>query len=140
MSISEKTKVSFMTTVMALTIPIMILNLVGGITSGIWLAVLGLWGELFRGILLMVVSSFLISVALLPPLLLIVPVTKAIEKGRKNLSMFLGSISILYTSGLMTAWCLWIIWLFTNSATNSSIIPLLIWSYGVALMPWIWLS
>lgn len=140
MAISEKIQNSFVATFTALTIPIMILNLLGGIISGIWLAILGEWGEIFRGIIFMVVAGFAISIVLMPSLLFAAPAAMAIEKGKKLLGMFLGSLSVLYTIGLMTVWCVWIMWLFVSSANDSSLIPLLIWSYGVALAPWMWLA
>lgn len=140
MAISEKMQTGFVATLTALTVPIMILNLLGGIISGIWLAILGEWGEIFRGILFMVVSGFAISIALMPSLLFAAPAAMAIEKGKKLLGMFFGSLSVLYTIALMTIWCIWIMWLFVSSATDSSLIPLLIWSYGVALAPWMWLA
>ena len=140
MAISEKMQTGFVATLTALSVPIMILNLLGGIISGIWLAILGEWGEIFRGILFMVVSSFAISIALMPSLLFAAPAAMAIEKGKKLLGMFFGSLSILYTIVLITVWCVWIMWLFVSSATDSSLIPLLIWSYGVALAPWMFLA
>ena len=140
MAISEKMQTGFIATFTALTVPIMILNLLGGIIAGIWLAILGEWGEIFRGILFMVVSGFAISIALMPSLLFAAPAAMAIEKGKKLLGMFFGSLSVLYTVALMTVWCIWIMWLFVSSATDSSLIPLLIWSYGVALAPWMWLA
>ena len=140
MAISEKMQNGFVTTLTALTVPIMFLNLLGGIISGIWLAILGEWGEIFRGVLFMVISGFAISIALMPSLLFAAPAAMAIEKGKKLLGMFFGSLSVLYTIGLMTVWCIWIMWLFVSSANDSSLIPLLIWSYGVALAPWMWLA
>jgi len=140
MAISEKIQNSFVATFTALTVPIMILNLLGGIISGIWLAILGEGREIFRGILFMVVAGFAISIALMPSLLFAAPAAMAIEKGKKLLGMFFGSLSVLYTVALMTIWCIWIMWLFVSSATESSLIPLLIWSYGVALAPWMWLA
>jgi|AntAceMinimDraft_17_1070374.scaffolds.fasta_scaffold17917_4 hypothetical protein len=137
---SEKIQTGFMTMLTALTVPIMILNLLGGVISGIWLAVLGEWGEIFRGFLFMVISGFAISIALMPSLLFAAPAAMAIEKGKKLLGMFFGSLSVLYTIGLITVWCIWIMWLFVSSASDSSLIPLLIWSYGVALAPWMWLA
>ena len=44
----------------ALTIPLMILNMLGGIVSGIWLAILGDWGTFGLGILLFFVSTGLL--------------------------------------------------------------------------------
>lgn len=140
MAISEKMQNGFIATLTALTVPIMILNLLGGIISGIWLAILGEWGEIFRGVLFMVISGFAISIALMPSLLFAAHAAMAIEKGKKLFGMFFGSLSVLYTIGLMTVWCIWIMWLFVSSANDISLIPLLIWSYGVALAPWIWLA
>lgn len=86
------------------------------------------------------VSGFAISIALMPQLLFAAPAGMAIEKGKKFLAMFFGSLSVLYTVALMTVWCIWVMWLFVTSATDSSLIPLLIWSYGVALAPWMWFA
>lgn len=88
----------------------------------------------------MVVSGFAISIALMPSLLFAAPAALAIEKGKKLLGIFLGSLSVLYTFALMSIWCVWIMWLFASSASDKSLIPLLIWSYGVALAPWMWLA
>jgi len=140
MAISEKIQNGFVATFTALAVPIMILNLLGGIISGIWLAILGEWGEIIRGILFMVVAGFAISIVLMPSLLFAAPAVMAIEKGKKLLGIFLGSLSVLYTIALMTIWCIWIMWLFVSSASEGSLIPLLIWSYGVALAPWMWLA
>ena len=140
MAISEKLQTGFVASLTALSVPIMLLNLLGGIVSGIWLAILGEWNEIFRGILFMVVSGFAISIALMPSLLFAAPAAMAIQKGKKLLGIFFGSLSVLYTFVLMTIWCVWIMWLFGSSANDRSLIPLLIWSYGVALAPWMWLA
>ena len=140
MAIPEKIQTGFVASLTALTVPIMILNLLGGIISGIWLVILGEWGEIVRGIIFMIISSFAISFALMPGLLFSAPAAMAMEKRRKSLGIFFGSLSVLYTVSLITVWCLWIMWLFVSSATESSLIPLLIWSYGVALAPWMWLA
>lgn len=140
MVISEKLQKGFVATLTSLIVPIMILNMFGGIISGIWLAILGEWGEIFRGIVFIVVSGFLISFALMPGLLFAGPAIVAMERGKKILGVFFGFLSVLYTYALITIWCIWIMRLFVSSATESSIIPLLIWSYGVALAPWMWLA
>lgn len=38
--------------------PIMLLNVFGGIVSGIWLAILGQWGSIGVGILIIAVGGF----------------------------------------------------------------------------------
>ena len=140
MSISRKIESSFIAIISGLSIPIVFLNLLGGIISGVWLAILGEWGEIIRGLGFLVVSGFAISFALMPGLLLAAPGLIAIKKGKKVLGTLLASINIFYTFGLITMWCVWVLWLFVDSATKSSLIPLLIWSYGVAVGPWMWLA
>lgn len=140
MAISEKLQSGFLATLTGLSVPIQILNMLGGIISGLWLAILGEWGEIIRGIIFIMISGFGISIVLMPSLLFVGPAAMAIEKGKKLLGMFFGFLSVLYTVALMTVWCIWIMWLFISSATENSLIPMLIWSYGVALAPWMWLA
>lgn len=140
MSFSEKLQTGFMGIISVLMVPIMLLNLLGGIVSGIWLAILGEWGVIGRGIFFIFISSFLISIALMPALLFAGPAAMALERGKKMIGMIFGALSILYTVGLITIWCIWVLVTFVNQATTSSIIPMLIWSYGIALAPWMYLA
>lgn len=140
MTFSEKSQTGAVATIAVLTVPIMLLNFLGGIVSGIWLAVLGEWGKIVSGLIFLVVSGFAISFALMPSLLFSGPGAMAVERGKKYLGALLCSLSVLYIVALITVWCLLLMWLFVSSATESSLIPLLIWSYGVALGPWMWLA
>ena len=55
--------------------------------------------------------------------------------------MVLAGISSLYTAALIAAWGIGILaYFFRSRATAHSIIPLLIWSYGVASGPWSFLA
>jgi hypothetical protein len=123
-----------------LMMPLMILNLLGGIVSGIWLIVLGEWRMIFLGICFLFVSHWIISIALMPGMLLVMPAMLAIQKGKKVIGSILGSLNILYTMILITIWCLYIMAMFVNMASDKSIVPALIWSYGVALGPWMYLA
>jgi hypothetical protein len=117
------------------------LNVLGAIVSGVWLAILGEWAILLQGFLFMLFSGMLISFALIPSLLLGGPALIFLERGKRWIAMFFGSLSLIYVVALITIWCMWILDLFVGSVTTTtSIIPLLIWSYGVALGPWIWLA
>lgn len=140
MVISEKLQNGLISILTPLIFPIMILNIFGGIVAGIWLAILGEWGNIIQGIGFIVFSGLLISFALMPGLLFSGPAIIAMERGKKILGVFLGFLSVLYTYALITIWCIWIMRLFVSSATESTIIPLLIWSYEVALAPWVWLA
>lgn len=120
---------------------IMICNLLSGIISGIWLAILGEWGKIFGGILLVVLSVSAVPIVLRPSALFFAaPASIAMEKDKKLLGIFLGSLSYFYAQVLITTWCIFIFWTYTSMATDKSLIPLLLWSYGIALAPWVWLA
>lgn len=123
--------------------PLIILNALGGLISGIWLAVLGMWDIIWFGIISLFISHFIIAFALMPAMLFLAPAAYFLTK--KNLfataiGWLLMSLSLFYTFGLITIWCVGILYNFTKMATPASIIPLLIWSYGVALGPWMFLA
>jgi hypothetical protein len=119
-----------------LSVPLLILNMLGAIVSGIWLAVIGEWRPIGFGIFSFCVSSFLLGFALMPGLLLIAPAAWFAER-RKILGVVVfGILSSLYNLALVTAWCCAILAFFVKDATESSLIPRLIWSYGLATGPW----
>jgi hypothetical protein len=120
----------------ALSVPLFILNMLGAIVSGIWLAVLGEWRPIGFGILSFFVSSFLLGFALMPGLLLAAPAAWLAEKGKILGVVFFGTLSNLYTVVLVTVWCCGVLYFFVKDASDSTLIPRLIWSYGVATGPW----
>ena len=123
-----------------LAVPLMILNMLGGIVSGIWLAILGEWGAIGYGIAALVISGLALSLVLMPGLLLAAPAAYFGEKNMKAGVYFFGFLSSLYTVGVITVWCVAVLFFFTKKADSSSIIPMLIWSYGVATGPWAWMA
>ncbi len=62
-------------------LPIVCLNLLGGIVSGVWLAFLGEWWALGYGLTLLVVSTMGVSFALLPSILLAAPGVYFLARG-----------------------------------------------------------
>ena len=52
-----------------LTLSILVMNMIGGISAGIWLAFLGEWKLIIIGIVLLFTSHFYISLLMLPGLL-----------------------------------------------------------------------
>ena len=122
--------------VVALSIPLMILNMLGGIASGIWLAVLRDWGTLGLGIGLVIASSLIVGFALMPAALLAAPAAYFAERGKMIGLAFFGALSSLYTLVLITVWCCGVLFLLVKDASAANFIPRLIWSYGVATGPW----
>lgn len=122
--------------VTALSIPLMILNMLGGIVSGVWLGVLGEWRIIGAGILVFFVSTGLLGFALMPSLLLAAPAAYCAEKGKTGGLVLFGALSSFYILALITAWCCGILFMFVKDATPGSLIPRLLWSYGLATGPW----
>jgi hypothetical protein len=119
---------------------LLLLNALGGIVSGIWLAVIGEWWALGVGLLGLFASHFLVSILLMPGLLIAAPAAALSERGRQGPAMVLAGLSSLYTATLIAAWGVGILYFFASRATPHSVIPLLIWSYGVANGPWSFLA
>lgn len=112
----------------------------GGVVSGIWLAILGEWGLIGYGILALLVSGIGLGLAMAPGLIFVVPAAVMLEKGNKIGGYFFGLLSTIYTFGILTAWCILVLVYYTKHADVDSIIPVLIWSYGIATGPIAWLA
>lgn len=123
-----------------LAVPLAIINMFGGIVSGIWLAILGEWGLIGYGLLALMVSGMAIGLAMAPGLLFAAPAAVMLEKGHKVGGFFFGFLSTLYTVGILTAWCILVLVYYTKQANADSIIPVVIWSYGIAIGPIVWLA
>ena len=67
-----------------LAIPLGIINIFGGIISGIWLAILGKWGLIGYGLLAIIVSDMGLGIAMMPGLIFAAPAAVLIEKGNKR--------------------------------------------------------
>jgi hypothetical protein len=80
----------------------MLLNLFGGIVSGVWLIVLRDWGVLGLGVCFFVVSTLLLGIALMPSLLLAATAAYFFERNKTVVSVFFGALSSLYILILIT--------------------------------------
>jgi len=121
-----------------LIIPILFLNLLGGIIAGIWLAFLGEWRLIFIGIILLFTSHFYLSILMLPSMIFIPIVAKLGEKKNPLLYLF-GFLSQFYTNLLIIGTCAFAFFIctrFYDGESKFGVIPYLLWSWGMALGPW----
>ena len=81
----------------ALSIPLMILNMLGGIVSGIWLIILGEWGAVGTGLIFFSVSTGLLGLAILPAMLFAAPAALCAAKGKTFGLVCFGALSSIYT-------------------------------------------
>lgn len=117
-----------------------IINLLGGLVSGIWLAVLGQWWALSYGLIGLFVSHRIIGFLLVPSMFLAAPATRLQETGRTSRATILIGLSALYTATLITVWASAVMVLFVSRSSEGTLFALLLWSYGVATGPWAWLA
>ena len=124
-----------------LCVPLIVLNVLGGITSGTWLAILGEWATIAYGILILLIAPSLLRWSLLLPSAFFAwPMKYFSDKGKTFGTVVTASLSNVYTIALMTIWCCGIFFLFMMQADASNVILHLIWSYGVAIGPWGYLA
>lgn len=120
--------------------PIVFMNLLGGIVSGIWLAILGEWAVIGAGLLAAIGGTLPISFALMPVMLLALPMAKLVERGRLGLGMIFAIPVSVYTIFIMSAWCYLVFLAAFRVADERHAIPVLLWSYGAATGPWTYMA
>jgi hypothetical protein len=127
--------------VQLLMLPLIVLNMLGGIVAMVWLAILGQWHMLGIGLALLFGTTFALGFALMPQMLLAAPAVLLYEKGQKALGFFFGGLALLYVYALVTAWCGAVLWYSMERVTTANLlIPILLWSYGVATGPWAFMA
>lgn len=121
--------------VIVATAPLLLLNMFGGVLGFIWLAVLGDWGLIGRGIAAMVLMPFLFLLAQLPGVGLSLLASRFVQRDWKlatTACIFLGS---LWTTIAIAAWCILIALSSVDAVTVDNKIPVLLWGYVVAIAP-----
>src|SRR3546814_1412099 len=68
----------------AFSVVLVLLNALGGVVAGIWLAILGEWGSIGYGLMFGIGGAMLISFAMLPGMLLAGPAVMMDKKGIKS--------------------------------------------------------
>ena len=123
-----------------LAVPLVLMNVLGGVVSGIWLAFLRQWGALGIGVLSLIFATFTISFALLPSIILNWPAAKLFERGHIALGSILAIPASIYTTLVMVVWCYGVFTTFLSMSSPTSLVPMLLWSYGVATGPWSYMA
>ncbi len=121
-----------------LAIPIVLLNVVGSIVGGIWLACLGEWELIGIGVLLLFTSPCFLSLLMLPGSL-ISGVAMGFAKKNKSIFYLLGFLSQIYVDLLIVATCVFAFVIcssYYREPIGVNYIPYLLWSWGMALTPW----
>jgi hypothetical protein len=121
-----------------LSVPIMLLNMVGGIVGGIWLAIIGEWRLIGIGLFLFFTFHWILSIIMIPSMLISRVALYFLEKKNKIAYLF-GYLVQVYTNILIIGTCIFAFFIcsrFYNGDIDFNYIPYLLWSWGMALGPW----
>lgn len=120
-------------------IPMLAMNIAGGLVAGVWLLFLSEWRILFYGLVSIFSASWVIGL-LLAPTLLLIPLASRFEKN-PNGAIVIASLSQIYTTGTILIWGFCVLMLFTRiAASRNHPLPFFLWSYEVATGPWAFLA
>jgi len=120
--------------------PLIILNQMATMASGVWLAVLGEWWAIGYGMVWIFLAPVVLPFAMIPMGLFLFPANALLQKNKKYFAAPFLCLSILYIALLIYLACIFVFWFFILRASQESYLPLLIWSCGAALIPWMFMA
>jgi hypothetical protein len=124
----------------ALSFPIMMLNMLGGVVGGIWLIVLGIWTPIIYSVLILFFGHWVISLLLMPGMLLLLPAAQAADKGWNFVAVVGAFLNALYTGAAMTGWAYWVMKEYSAAGPESAQWPILLLGYGAATGSWAYMA
>lgn len=117
------------------SLPLMILNLFGGIVAGIWLIVLGHWVQFGLGIGILIGGSTLLGLIIMPSIPFEMGGMALMKKGRAFLGMPLILAGGLWIYFVIYMWCGFTFATMVGMA-EGHMVPSALWGYANAVGPW----
>lgn len=124
----------------AAVIVVMLVNAVGAIVGGIWLAVAGDWSAIGWGFAWILVGPWIAGLISLIPLIFGLPAAKAEEKGAFGSARILVGLSGLLLGAGMLLLSLLVTAFFLEKIREAPLLPTLLWTYSAATAPWAFLA
>ena len=119
-----------------LSLPVLFINSFGGIIAFVWLIFDSEWTLIIQGIVAFFVSSFIIAIAFLPAFGVALIGMFFYKMKIKILAYPIFYISALLNIAVISVWTLFVFnAAFMNSSPETSLIPITLWAYGVAVGP-----
>lgn len=124
--------------VAVMALPVMILNLLGGLVGGVWLLYLGEWKVVGACLIFALFGNYVIMGPMLISLIFALPAEAAAKKGNQKTLMFWAGLASFYTALVMIVWASGSLVLLSEFAHKKGhiLLPFLLCSYGVATAPW----
>lgn len=118
------------------TVALIVVNLLGGLIAGIWLAALGEWRTIFLGFAFSIAMPWAWMIASLPTMALAgIMMGKSDRDPDAPPSLMLIVPGALYTNSLICAWVLFVFWFFEKRIDDNTAAPFLLWAYSTAMSP-----
>ena len=116
--------------------PILLINSFGGIIAFVWLIFESEWTLIIQGIVAFFVSSFIVAIAFLPAFGVAFIGMFFYKMKIKILAYPIFYISTLLSIAVISIWTLFVFsYALDNSSPETSLIPITLWAYGVAVGP-----
>lgn len=132
-------EVSVALIVATLSVPLTVVNLFGGMAAAIWLAYIGQWKPLGLGIVIFLASGLIVTLLMIPTMIVGALAVLANKFGGKSLVAFFALLTYLCTPAALIGWGYLMLTIFPRMGPPEALIPLLLWSYGAATGPWVYM-
>ena len=116
--------------------PILLINSFGGIIAFVWLIFESEWTLIIQGVLAFFVSSLILAIAFLPAVGVSLIGMLFYKMKIKILAFPIFYIATLLNIAVISIWTLVVFsYALDNSSSETSLIPITLWAYGVAVGP-----
>lgn len=112
-------------------------NVLGVVAAFVWLLFLKQWLALGVGIVVCIAGTFIASILLLPAFGIASPALLVTTRRVKYLAIPFLLLSNAWMTGAMVGWGALVLWWMPRLGSEKAFVPLLIWSYEVATIPWV---
>ena len=114
---------------------LVVLNMFGGVVSGIWLAVKGEWHLLLTGFALSFAMPLVWTIVTWPAIGLGTVLFRDHKNPSRTTIATGGFIIAAWHAAILGAWTLGVFLYFTNHTTEGMLIPLILWGYSTTMAP-----
>ena len=118
-----------------MAVPVMILNWIGGIVGGLWLAILGEWRVVGLGIGFSIIGPWILGLVMVCAMIFVPLLTFFDNKDMRIGSQIVTLISFSFNALVFTIWCLRILTGFVDTVNSAPHLPTLLWAYAVSTTP-----
>ena len=118
----------------ALSLPLVVLNWVAPIIAIVWLSMLGHWFLVAYGLTFWLLGAAILSFALLPRFALF-GVIAASDDAHPHVTKSFVLFAIFSLFVVLSIWCLIHLSILLDNATQSNLVPIVLWFYTVATNP-----